>query len=135
MIAVRGTEFDFNVDRAGLTEVVMFGGATSICPKTLPDGSLNTKGQGCVLASRQCNMTLVPPGGDDIAQLKPSQRRNAIINSDFRYIRDQSRLEPGFRVDLASCGAPANFLLVPPGTPGSSAPSATPPPPPPPPSD
>jgi len=130
VIAVRGTEFDFHVDwSGGLTEVVMFGGVTQICPKTLPDGSPNLHHEGCTLARQACGMTLVPSGGDTISQLHASEQRNQLINTDFRYIRNQSGLDPQFQVNLTSCGAPANFLNVPPPPPPGH--SATPPPPPP----
>ena len=104
-ISVRGTEFDFNVVRTdGQTELVMFGGQTRICPKTLSDGSPNTTQQDCVEARAACGMTIVPPGGD-VSQLKASTQRNAIIGKDFRYIHDQTGLLADFRVNTASCGS------------------------------
>lgn len=132
VIAVRGTEFDFNVDRFnGETEVVMFGGVTSICPKTLPNGAPNTGHEHCTVASTPCSMTIIPPGGGDVAQLNRSLRRNALLNRDFRYVRNQDGLNPDFRVNLAHCGSAANIITVPPPPPGGQ--NNTPPPPPPPP--
>jgi hypothetical protein len=127
VIAVRGTEFDMHVDRVGgETEVVMFGGATLICPKTLPDGSPNTKGVGCVRAQVACNMTIIPPGGDNIAELKPSVQRNNFINRDFRYIRNQNTLNADFRVNLGHCGGPGGIQNTTPTTPASSGQNAAP---------
>jgi hypothetical protein len=128
VIAVRGTEFDMHVDRVGgETELVMFGGATLICPKTLPDGQPNTKGVGCVRAQTSCNMTIIPPGGD-VAELKPSVQRNVLINRDFRYIRNQDTLNADFRVNLGHCGGPGGIQNVPttPPTGGGIAPPAPP---------
>jgi hypothetical protein len=127
-IAVRGTEFDFNVDRFnGNTELVMFGGMTRICPKD--------KTPACIEARTGCGMTIIPPGGD-VSQLKASVARNTIINRDFRYIRSQAGLHDEFRVNTGSCG---NTSASPTSSPGSfqtvplSSPVAPPPPPPPPP--
>ena len=119
VIAVRGTEFDFHVDRFdGQTEVVMFGGTTLVCPKTLPNGAPNTRQEGCVRASQACGMTIIPPSGGDISQLKASEQRNAVINSDFRYIRNQDPLNPQFQVNIASCGHSAGYLNLPYSAPG-----------------
>jgi len=134
VIAVRGTEFDFNVDRLdGETEVVMFGGTTLICPKILAGGVPNTQHEHCAVANRVCNMTIVPPGGEDVAEFKAGVQRNALINRDFRYIRNQNRLNPEFRVDLVGCGSAANFLNMPPAAPAGGGgptqpPTASPPP-------
>jgi hypothetical protein len=127
VIAVRGTEFDFHVDRFdGETEVVMLGGVTQICPKTLPDGSPNPGHVGCITASRACSMTIIPPAGGQPSQLKASERRNGLINRDFRYIRDQNGLNAQFQVSLASCGAASGFITTPPAsTPGSAPASPT----------
>jgi hypothetical protein len=125
VIAVRGTEFDFHVNRSdGETEVVMLGGATLICPKTLPNGSPNTKGQGCVEAKLSCGMTIIPTGGDDLTQLKASEERNGLINRDFRYIRDQGGLNADFRLNVAQCGNAAGIINIPVTTPNGSAPNA-----------
>ena len=103
-IGVRGTEFDFNVDRGdGQTALVMFGGMTRICPKTLSDGSPNKSRRECVEARSACGMTIIPSGGS-VRQLKASEERNVMINQDFRYIRDQERLLADFRVNTATCG-------------------------------
>jgi hypothetical protein len=130
VIAVRGTEFDFTVDRGGGTEVVMFGGVTLICPKTLAGGAANTNHQDCVQASQSCGMTIIPPSGGDISQLKASEQRNALINSDFRYIRDQDPLNPQFKLNIASCGHPATFRNLPyaqpPSTGGGTPPAPSP---------
>jgi hypothetical protein len=126
VIAVRGTEFDMHVDRGGETELVMFGGATLICPKTLPDGSPNTKGVGCVRAQVACNMTIIPPGGDTIAELKPSVQRNNLINRDFRYVRNQNTLNADFRVNLGHCGGPGGIQNTTPTTPAGSGQNPTP---------
>jgi hypothetical protein len=122
---VRGTEFDFNVNRFnGNTELVMLGGMTRICPKD--------KTHACIEARSGCGMTIIPPGGG-VSQLKASVARNQIINRDFKYIRNQAGLHSEFRVDTASCGNTSVSPLSPGSFQPISIPVPSPPPPPPPP--
>ena len=100
-IGVRGTEFDFIVERqTGETEVVTFAGTTLTCPKEV-DPATGQKPP-CIVSRDPCGLSLVAP--DQARYLKPSEERDIRINQAFRYVLNQSHLQPEFQVDIKSCG-------------------------------
>jgi len=101
-IGVRGTEFDFNVDRyTGATQLLMFGGETRFCPTSLDP--LTHKKRPCIEAKDQCGLSIIEVD-EPVRKLKRSQERNILINRFFRYAWNQRRLLADFRLDVSSCG-------------------------------
>jgi hypothetical protein len=124
-IGVRGTIFDFNVDRAGTLRLVNFEGATRICDRTIDPA---TKKPRCVETRQNCGLTVLRRN-DKLQNITDRAERNRQFASYFRYVNNQRRLLPDFRVDVSGCGNTALDMTP---TSGGSTPPPPPPPPPPP---
>lgn len=96
-IGVRGTAFDFTVDRLNLTTLVLFHGAVRLC--TL-DGE-------CVTLSTRCQV-----GAADMLQAL-QVRAAASLRDQFPYIRSQRPLLVDFRVAGAEQCLPATSTATP----------------------
>jgi FecR protein len=100
-IGVRGTELDFLVERiTGNTQVLTLGGQSRTCPKLIDP--LTGKRKPCILSSNPCGLSIVE--NQDSRYIKPSQERDIRVNRFFRYVLNQNRLLPEFRVDVKACG-------------------------------
>jgi hypothetical protein len=100
-IGVRGTEFDFVVERStGNTQVVTLGGTTLTCPKLIDP--LTGKKPPCIVSKDPCGLSIA--GKDDARYVKPSTERDVRVNRFFRYILNQRRLNVEFQVNIKSCG-------------------------------
>lgn len=94
-IGVRGTKFDFAVDKkTSQTTVFLYEGQVSLCP---------TNG-GCKTVSGVCN---VGQSDDQTAQTFGAGSQGAKVVSKFPYVTSQQRLSGNFKVRAASnCGQP-----------------------------
>ncbi len=122
-IGVRGTEFDFSVDRGGQLNFALFEGRARICSRS---------GQ-CREVSGACSVAVIRPNGA-VRRLPAGNERTSILRKKFPYIASQRRLNRMFRVDTSSCsvrradilpdgslvptfaGRSAPGAIVPPGT-------------------
>jgi hypothetical protein len=96
-IGVRGTKFDFTVDkRKKKTNIVLFDGEVSYCPNT----------GGCTEVKGKCDVGL---GEDSNAQvLGAGSNAHGSAADDFIYVKSQSSLKNDFKVKGADqCGAVA----------------------------
>jgi hypothetical protein len=95
-IGVRGTKFDFSVDKqTKKTSVVLYEGEVELCP---------TKG-GCKQVQHKCDVGLAETSK---ATLVAGGGGASKTSTDFPYISSQSKLSNGFKISGAgSCGKPA----------------------------
>lgn len=125
-IAVRGTEFDINIDNGGTTRVANFEGETHICPRA-------GAGQGnCADVKDPCAVSVIRPATDKVVRFGDGDigYRNRQLKYYFPYVRSQDDLLDDFRVDLRQChlsSLPPPAGYVAPTVPG--VPSPPPPPP------
>lgn len=129
-IGIRGTEFDFTVERrTGQTSVVLFHGAVILCP---------TAGQ-CVTLSERCGVAqLVSKREADVVTREAERLK--VAGTAFPYVASQSRLLRDFRVTRpGQCitppqldrETPSRIAVTDPLPAVVSAPESPPPPPPP----
>ena len=123
-LGVRGTEFDFTVDRAtGQTSVILFQGAVILCPLS---GECITLNQRCSVAQMVSER--------DAHVLDEESDRLGVANTTFPYVISQSRLRREFQVgrpyQCASPSARAGGPVMRSEAPSDD--SSSPPPPPPP---
>ena len=90
-IGVRGTEFDFAVDRRGQLNFALYAGAARIC----------SRGR-CTVLSGACSVAVIPRSGA-LRRLPAGNARTRLLSS-FPYVASQARLNRAFRVDTSSCG-------------------------------
>lgn len=95
-IGVRGTKFDFSVDKGnGKTTVVLYEGQVNICAKV----------GGCQRVQRRCDVGIAQGSGAQVIDTRTSQGSAA---GNFPYVSSQQRLRNDFRVGGASqCGQKA----------------------------
>lgn len=99
-IGVRGTEFDFSVDRGGQLNFALFEGQARIC----------SRGGRCTVLSGACSVAVIPRSGA-VRRLPAGNQRTGLLRTKFPYIASQRRLNRMFRVDTSSCGVRrANIL-------------------------
>lgn len=91
-IGVRGTEFDFAVDRNG-THVGVWGGSVLLCNRGTP--------RRCTEISGQCSVVIMTP--TQTRRIINGAERTAVMQDLFPYAFRQRRLQPEFRVDSGSC--------------------------------
>jgi uncharacterized membrane protein YgcG len=103
-IGVRGTQFDFSIDRHGQLNFALFEGQARICSHT---------GR-CTLLSGACSVAVVPSGGA-IGRLPAGDARTRLLAANFPYIASQRSLRRGFRVDTSSCGMRRAEIMLPNG--------------------
>ncbi len=91
-IGIRGTEFDWGIERVGSTAMVLYGGATRIC--SLSSGV-------CAGLNRSCDVALVYDGRvvkTTSMALTYEQQKLA-----FPFLRDEARVSGPLRVGSARC--------------------------------
>jgi hypothetical protein len=103
-IAVRGTEFDLDVDQGGATYVAQIGGQTRICSRDRKDQTDKERDRHCVVALPGCNI-FVADANRDPRELKSKADHDLAVQRKFRYVRDQKGLLAGFQLDVSACGA------------------------------
>lgn len=98
-IGVRGTRFDFDVDRQnnGETSIVLYEGAVEMC----------ATGEDCVQLSEVCGVGVIPD--QDTAEVfKRADQRAYKAKASFRYLLDQTPLRSDFRFpNVPRCRVPA----------------------------
>lgn len=131
-LGVRGTAFDFGVDRkTGETQVLLYHGGVNMCGK---DGD-------CVLLTEACSVGLIPQHDQASIYGKNDRRRPPLLKS-FPYLNSQWPLQADFRVggtgsckqsqpDEAPIVVKADLPVVPAPVPPSPPPHEPPPCPPP----
>lgn len=92
-IGVRGTEFDFAVDRNG-THVGLWGGQLQVCDRSVP--------RRCTIVAGHCSVLVVTPQRRFVP-VNNIFERTAVMNALFPYAFRQHRLQPQFRVDSGGC--------------------------------
>ena len=99
-LGVRGTEFDFTVDRVtGHTNVILFEGGVKLCARS----------GGCVLLSERCSVGAMDQS-DGAGLLTRESERRRIAGSEFPYLKSQFRLLREFRVlSPQQCAGPVKF--------------------------
>lgn len=99
-IGVRGTKFDFSVDRRGVLNFALFDGRARVCPHN---------GR-CIVLSGACSVAVIPRNGA-VRRLSAGGERTQLLKTAFPYVATQQRLRPAFRVDTSNCGVQrANIL-------------------------
>jgi hypothetical protein len=95
-MGVRGTEFDFTVEKVtGMTSVILFEGGVRLCAFT---------GE-CVELTRPCEVGQTTSKKD--AKLLSREARNKVASTAFPYVASQARLLQEFRVERPSrCTSP-----------------------------
>ncbi len=107
-IGVRGTEFDFTIDRRGELNLALFDGEASICrPRT-----------GCVTVSGVCNV-VAADRRQPVRQLETLERLEA-LRTKFPYVASQATLRRDFQVNTSDCSV-RRASLPPPLSTGSIA--------------
>lgn len=100
-IGVRGTQFDFSVEKNGQTNFVLYEGGATLCA-----------GGSCLTMTGGCGVAVVPPGG--VPRKVGKKQRDAILGGSFPYLQNQAVLQRGFRTDVSSCpGQKAEIQVVP----------------------
>lgn len=92
-IGVRGTEFDFTVQRSGMTEVVLFSGEATVCGRN---------GGGCKVLNGRCSMVQAAPRRS-VAYVQDRRLRANALRTNFPYVASQQPLRRDFRVSLRGC--------------------------------
>ncbi|MBA5779201.1 FecR domain-containing protein [Stappia sp. F7233] len=92
-IGVRGTEFDFTVQRSGMTEVVLFSGEATVCGRN---------GGGCKVLNGRCTMVQAAPR-QNVRSIQDRELRARALRANFPYIASQQPLRRDFRVSLRGC--------------------------------
>lgn len=103
-IGIRGTEFDFTVERrTGRTSVVLFHGAVMLCP---------TAGE-CVTLSKRCGVAQLVSRREADLVTREAERLE-VAGTAFPYVASQSRLLREFQVTRpAQCAAPIQVAQQP----------------------
>lgn len=104
VIAVRGTEFDLDVEgQTGKTYLAQIGGQTRICSRDKKSQSEKDRDRHCVDALPGCSI-FVADANRDPRELKSTADHNLAVQRKFQYLRNQRGLLAGFRLDVSSCG-------------------------------
>jgi hypothetical protein len=94
-IAVRGTQFDFNVT-PGRTDLLLYEGAVRLC-----------SGATCTEITDRCALGVTQSGGAQVIGRNDAQ--HAALSREFRYARFQTPLQGPFRISGASqCTQPSS---------------------------
>ena len=122
-IGVRGTQFDFSVDRRGQLNFALFEGQARIC----------SRGGRCTVLSGACSVAVIPRSGA-ARRLPAGNERTRLLRTIFPYIASQRRPEPrlprrhvelqrpqggypaGRAVRRRASSAAASSIFAPPGT-------------------
>lgn len=91
-MGVRGTQFDFSVQRSRPTHLVTFDGQVRICGRR----------RSCALVSGGCAVVSVDPSG--IAVPETRAERDELLVREFPFVLSQDRLSRAFRARTESCG-------------------------------
>jgi hypothetical protein len=91
-IGVRGTQFDFSVDRSGQLNFALFEGQARVCPRN---------GR-CIVLDGACSVAVFPRLGA-AEELPAGSARTNLLKSKFPYIASQRGLRAAFRVNTSSC--------------------------------
>ena len=91
-IGVRGTRFDFTVERDGATSFALFEGVARLC---------DASGV-CKRIEGECAVALVRPRGS-VTDIPDGPERAERLASLFPYVVSQARLHPEFRADTSGC--------------------------------
>ncbi len=100
-IGVRGTEFDFSVDRQGQLNFALFEGQARVCTRS---------GRRCTVLSGACSVAVFPRSGA-VKRLPAGEERTKLLRAKFPYIDLQRRLNRAFRVNTSSCSVRRANLL------------------------
>ncbi len=118
-IAIRGTRFDFDVDRSE-TRVMLYEGAVELCSRS----------GGCTELMNRCDIGVAASAG--AVRFGPRDAERVPISLRFRYARFQQPLLPDFRVGgTVRCTEPVTEAGVPEAVGTDGVPGGRPPPPPP----
>ena len=98
-IGVRGTQFDFSVAPSGRMDFVLYEGSATICSNS----------GGCLKLTGSCSVAMVPPGGPAKRIGKRTERQN-VLDTAFPYLKEQARLQPGFRAEIGNCSTQKAFV-------------------------
>ena len=91
-MGIRGTEFDFSVDRSRLTNLVTFSGEVRIC----------TRNNSCARVSGGC--AVVTANRARIVQPDTEENKKSLIQENFPFVLSQETLASEYRVRVKSCG-------------------------------
>ncbi len=99
-IGVRGTRFDFSINRRGGMALALYEGAARLC---------NRRNE-CMEVSGTCSVALTQRFRP-MKSLKPEERQ-ALLASAFPFIDNQKKLGAAFRVDTSGCSVgPAGMIM------------------------
>lgn len=101
-LGIRGTEFDFFVDRRIGSNVALFRGEVVLCPN----------GGRCALVRGRCTLALSDTRGS-VGVAATRDEKKQILVRDFPFIVSQKNLPPSFRTSTSSCGNLSRVILEP----------------------
>jgi len=99
-IGVRGTRFDFSIDRRGRMALALYEGAAQLC----------NRWHQCYTVSGVCSVALT----QRFRQARPAtpEERQSLLTTAFPFIDKQKRLASAFQVDTSGCSiAPAGVIM------------------------
>jgi hypothetical protein len=99
-LGVRGTEFDFYVDRRIGSNVALFRGEVVLCPN----------GGSCALVRGRCTLALSDTRGN-VGVAATRDEKKQILVRDFPFVVSQKNLPSSFRTSTSSCGNLRRVIL------------------------
>lgn len=99
-IGVRGTRFDFSIDRFGRMAIALYEGAAQLCNRR----------HECFTVSGTCSVALTRR----FRQTQPlsPEARQALLATAFPFVDKQKRLAQPFRVDTSGCGIVQGAIIT-----------------------
>lgn len=91
-MGIRGTLFDFSVDKNRGTNMVLFRGQVNLCAQG-----------NCAEVRGRCTMAVSDRKGN-IGGIGTRQEKLGILASEFPFVTDQNDLSKGFQAPVRSCG-------------------------------
>jgi hypothetical protein len=99
-IGVRGTRFDFSIDRRGRMALALYEGAAQLC----------NRWHQCFTVTGVCSVALT----QRFRQARPAtpEERVRLLQTAFPFVDNQKKLAPAFRVDTSGCDIqPAGIIM------------------------
>lgn len=99
-MAIRGTAFDFSVDRRTGTNVVLFRGVVQLCARA----------GGCAEIRGRCTMALSDLRGN-VGGAESREQKDEVLVSKFPFVLDQRALGADYQVPTGLCGEVAQRVI------------------------
>jgi hypothetical protein len=93
-LGIRGTVFDFSVTQQRGVDLATFEGEVSMC----------FRNGGCARVAGSCTLLTAPIHAERFEQPETLQEKRELLESNFPFVINQSRLRRDFRAPVRSCG-------------------------------